>query len=90
MSGDKNIKSRLNINYTTKSVEFGDKSYKLNEFTDDKKAEFVDWVSKNKNRNFKFKPKRSDINKALNSTSIDYLQYAIDENQYGLPTSLCR
>ena len=79
MSGDKNIKSRLNINYTTKSVEFGDKSYKLNEFTDDKKAEFVDWVSKNKNRNFKFKPKRSDINQALNSTSIDYLQYAIDE-----------
>lgn len=79
MSGDKNIKSRLNINYTTKSVEFGDKSYKLNEFTDDKKAEFVDWVSKNKNRNFKFKPKRNDINQALNSTSIDYLQYAIDE-----------
>ena len=79
MSGDKNIKSRLKINYTTKSIEFGDKSYKLNEFTDDKKAEFVDWVSKNKNRNFKFKPKRSDINKALNSTSIDYLQYAIDE-----------
>lgn len=79
MSGDKNIKSRLKINYDTKSVEFGDKSYKLNEFTDDKKAEFVDWVSKNKNRNFKFKPKRSDINQALNSTSIDYLQYAIDE-----------
>ena len=77
--GSKDVKSRLNINYTTKSVEFGDKSYKLNEFTDDKKAEFVDWVSKNKNRNFKFKSKRSDINKALNSTSIDYLQYAIDE-----------
>ena len=34
---------------------------------------------KNKNRNFKFKPKPSDINQALNSTSIDYLQYAIDE-----------
>ena len=79
MSGDKNIKSRLRINYDTKSIEFGDKSYTLNEFGDDKKAEFVDWVSKNKNRNFKFKPKPSDVNQALNSTSIDYLQYAIDE-----------
>jgi hypothetical protein len=79
MSGDKNVKSRLRINYETKSVEFGDKSYKLNELGDDKKAEFVDWVSKNKNRNFKFKPKPSDINQALNSTGIDYLEYAIAE-----------
>lgn len=79
MSGDKNIKSRLRINYETKSVEFGEKSYTLNEFGEDKKAEFVDWVSKNKNRNFKFKPKPGDINQALNSTGIDYLEYAIAE-----------
>ena len=77
--GSTSNKSKLRINYGDQRIEFGDTSYSLNEFTDDKRDEFVNWVTTNKNRNFKFKSKQSDISKGLNSTHPDYLQYAIDE-----------
>lgn len=72
--GSNNPKSRLRVDYETSRIEFGDNSYNNIEFTENKREEFVNWVSRNKNRNFKFKSRDSKIT----ATSADYLQYAFD------------
>lgn len=74
-----NIKSKLRINYNNQLIEFGDKAYRQNEFNEDKREEFVNWVTTNKNRNFKFKSKKSDKIQSLNSTNPDYVKYIFNQ-----------
>lgn len=73
--GSKSDKSKLRVNYENQTIEFGPHSYKGHQFTDNVKDEFINWVTTNKNRNFKFKSKGTDGISSLNSTQPDYLEY---------------
>lgn len=83
-----NIKSKLRINYNNQLIEFGDKSYRQNEFNEDKREEFVNWVTTNKNRNFKFKAKRSDKIQSLNSTNPEYVKYIFNQGVLSTNTKI--
>lgn len=83
-----NIKSKLRINYNNQLIEFGDKAYRQNEFNEDKREEFVNWVTTNKNRNFKFKSKKSDKIQSLNSTNPDYVKYIFNQGVLSTNTKI--
>lgn len=83
-----NIKSKLRVNYNSQLIEFGDKAYRQNEFNEDKREEFVNWVTTNKNRNFKFKSKKSDKIQSLNSTNPDYVKYIFNQGVLSTNTKI--
>lgn len=76
--GSESTKSKLKFNFGNETVEFGNISYGKDEFTDDKREEFVEWVSKNKNRNFRFKNRVNDQDNKIVSSNPDYLEYVFN------------
>jgi hypothetical protein len=76
--GSVSEKSKIGVDYKNKRMQFGYNSYPLDQFTEDKRTEFVEWVTTSKNRNLKFKSKPSDIIKSLNITEPNYVKYVID------------